>query len=1026
MMGGIIFLFSIILLRFYELQIIEHSNYINKVQSGVERIVDVEATRGLIYDRYGRILASNEPIHVVKIDLQVKQSEKELNNVILDLLQIFKKNGDIFIDTMPISKDAPFSYTASESTLNRFMYSIPYNSEEQRQELLKKSAQEIIEYLRAQYDISDYISDREARDIIAIRNIMYPYSYRQYKLPTIASDISELSATYIKENYDKYPGVIVEFDSKRVYEYGEIIGNIIGYTRTMTDSLYKDLKDKGYDENDIVGHEGIEKSMEEILRGQKGTSLIEVDTLGRKVNTISESTAIKGNDIFLTIDIDLQQQVFDSIEKRLSEALIVRLKGSKIGTKAITAREMLISMIECSQLLVNDMEYASEDSMSKHIYTQLFNEYETLNHLVKEELTLQDLLLQWITAKESPLTDKEIILAMHEQGSLFLTEKEIENIYHNIEGDGKYILISQLEKGYLKPSQMAIDPFSAAATVVDVNTGEVLAMVGYPSVNSEALTSDFNNYYSTLFDNRSMLWNRSIMTVKAPGSIFKMVTAAAGLEEEVITPDTHIECTGLYTKSGEPAPGCWIYPITGGGHGSIDLQKALEVSCNYYFFEVAHRLGLKYPQTYGGIDSLTYYAEMFGLSEPTGIELPEKSPNISTPETVVKQSMSNVLNGLKNMREETLTKKVDEVSDILKKDLFTDDYYNVEDIETLALYQVRHTISRKLEPIILSTIGNEITEIAKIAFYSIQGYLQLNIDNMLATIIEDTMENTKSVTLKNKVTTALKEQLFNMIGNITLEVVEEATHNIDVNSILEIYQDAYSELYENELKKNENENLIIFLYNEIKMIESLNYKYEKIVKDHIVFGLVDALADYLLQNTNIQWDEGVTIRTAIGQGYNAFSPIQMARYVAAVANGETVYDLKIVGGILDHKEKLGYMPTKDKVNGVLNIKDEHIQEIQEGMLRVTQGTAGTSKKLFEGFPINVAGKTGTAEEANHTHSWFAGFAPSDNPQIVVVTSVYNEDNLGSFGSQIAKDVFASYFKVSELPTLDTLGDIFLN
>ncbi len=1026
MMSGILVLFLAILLRFYKLQIIDHKSYINKVQAGVQRTVEMDATRGLIYDRYGRILASNEPIHVLKIDLQVRQSQDELNNVILELLRLFEKNGDKFIDTVPISKEPPFNYTGGSWTINRFMYSIPYNGETQRRQLLEKSAEEIIDYLKIQYNISDDISDEDARNIIAIRTTMYPYSYRRYNLPVIATNISEFSATYIKENYEQYPGVIAEFDSKRIYEYGEIMGNILGYTRTMTDSLYKELKDKGYNEFDVVGHEGIEKSMEEVLRGIDGTSLIEVDTLGRKVNTISESTAVKGNDIFLTIDIDLQQQVFNSIEKRLSEALVVRLEGTKKGTKNITAREMLISMVECSQLLVSKMQDADRDTtMTGRIYEALLKEYNGLNSLVQDELTLQDLLLQWISAQASPLKDKQIILAMHEQGSLFLTEKEIEEITKNPNGDGKNILISQLENGHLKPSQMSIDPFSAAATVVDVNTGEVLAMVGYPSVDSNELTNDFNNYYNSLFDDRSMLWNRSIMTVKAPGSIFKMVTAMAGLEEEVITPHDHINCTGLYTKSGDPAPACWIYPITGGGHGNIDLQKALEVSCNYYFFEVAHRLGLKYKETYGGIDSLTQYAEMFGLAQPTGIELPEKSPNISTPETVVSQSINNVLQGLKNMSEESLNKRVEDVSTMFKKDIFTHTYNPNADVETQALYLIRHETDRNLEPIVMSIVGAELKDIVKTAFYSIQGYLQLNIDHMLTTIIEDTMNNLNASTLKSKARMALKDQLFIMIGEVTTAAINALADNLDRNSIIEVYQNAYSKLYNEELSKNKNKDLIKFLHSELTNIALLGDKYIEIVKDHMIYGLVDTLGDYLLQNANIQWDEGVTIRTAIGQGYNAFSPIQMARYVAAVANGETVYDLKIISGVFDNKDTQKYLPTENKISGTMDIKDEHIEEIQKGMLRVTKGTAGTSRNLFTGFPIDIAGKTGTAEEANHTHSWFAGFAPADNPQIVVVTSVYNEDNLGSFGSQIAKDVFESYFKVDKNATIDTLGEEFL-
>ncbi|OOB80040.1 MAG: hypothetical protein BEN19_07025 [Epulopiscium sp. Nuni2H_MBin003] len=1015
--------FAIVLLRFYQLQIIEYSSYINKVQQGVERTVQISATRGLIYDRYGRVLASNEPTYVITVDLQVKQTTEELNNTLLRVLEVLEKNGDTFIDEIPITNNEPFQYTTG--SLSQFLYKIPYNNEEHRQELLKLSAEDLITYLRKEFSISDDISAKDARDIIAIRTTMYSYTYQRYKSPTIAINISEESAVYFTENYANFPGINVEFDSIRVYPYGEIMGNIIGYTRTMTDTLYKELKDKGYDENDVVGHEGIEKSMEEILKGQDGEELIEVDTLGRKINTISEISAIKGNDIFLTIDIDLQQDVFTSIETRLSEALIVRLNNSKSGIQPVTVREILISMIECSQLLVSKMEDAPSDSISKEIYTSLTNEYNQLDVIIKEDLTLQNLLLQWVTNENSHLSDNQIILAMHEQGTLHLDDKTIESIKTGNYIDSKNIIVSQLQQGHLKPSQMAIDPFSAAVTVVDVNTGEVLAMVGYPSVDSNMLANNFNSYYSTLFDDRSMLWNRSIMTIKAPGSIFKMVTATAGLVEEVINPTTHITCTGLYPHAGEPEPACWIYPMTGGGHGSIDLQKALEVSCNYYFYEVAHRLELKYPESYGGIDALTEYALMYGLGESTGVELPEKFPNISTPDSVVKQSVNSILSSIKNMSEESLENRVKDVSSMFNKDLFSDNFYNTDDIQMQVLYQIRHDTNRNLEPIIKKSIEEDIDNIVRMAFNSMQGYLQLNIDNVVDDIIEKTMNDKSSRTLESKARDVLKEHLHIMIGESTVNIIEDATRDIDINAVLEIYEKSYLALYDKELKENTNPQLKEFLYNELQDISSNEKKYEAIVQEQIKVGLIDVIAYYLLQNVIMEWNEGITVRTAIGQGYNAFSPIQMARYVAAVANGETVYDLKIVGGIYDNKQDLGYIPTNDKVNSELDIDPSYIEEIHQGMLRVTQGSAGTSRNLFSDFPIDIAGKTGTAQEASHTHSWFAGFAPADNPQIVVVTTVYNEDNLGSFGSQIAKDVFASYFNINTTSTPDTIGVEFL-
>ncbi len=1025
MFGGILMMFMVILLRFYQLQIIEHDNYINKVQSGVERTIEVDATRGLIFDRYGRSLAINEPTYVVKADLQVRQSNLELNNTLLKIINVLEQNGDAYIDTLPISQEEPFYYTGTRTAINQFMYTVPYNNHEHRLELLALSAEELIEYLHKQYSIPDTMTTQEARKVIAVRTTMYPFTYQRYKLPTVATNISEKTVAFLQENYMEFPGVSIDVEYSRYYPYGQIMGNIIGYTRVMTDTLFQELGPLGYDEHDVVGHEGIEKSMESVLRGEDGVELIQVDTLGRKINTISEETAIKGNDVFLSLDVDLQQAVFDSIEKRLSEALIVRLTATRTGVVPVTARQMLISMVESSQLLVKNMENAPRGSFSQRIYDALVAEYNKFDEVVQASMTLQDLLLQWITIEDTLLTDKQIMAAMSEQGTLTLTEADMKSIIEDPSGTGEEMLIYQLRQGYLKPSQMAIDPFSAATVVADANTGEVLAIVGYPSVDSNMLSSNFNSYYSTLFDDRSMLWNRALMTVKAPGSIFKMVSASAGLSEGVVTNDDIINCSGVYTKAGEPHPACWIYPLTGEGHGDIAFEKSIEVSCNCYFFEVASRLGEKHTDPYGGIDSLMSYAKKFGLDRTTGIELPEKQPNVSTPESLVRQTLTSTLTGLRDMSETGLETRTEAVVNEFSKSYFSQDFYNTDTMEGLVDYQVRYDVERELEKILQIAMESKINKLVEVAFHSIQGYLQLNLSNVANEIVNNTMAEMTDRSLKLKAMDQLEAQLLIMIGEATRDVIGDIVGNIPRNDILEIYENSYTALYEVELRQGTNQDLVNYLYSKLQTLQSDYREYIAKVEDKVAHGLVDAISSYLLGNIYMEWNDGITVRTAIGQGYNAFSPIQMARYIVALANGETVYDLKIIGGIYDQKDTKLYIPTYNKAVNALDIDKEYIDLIHQGMLLVTQGNSGTSRSLFVDLDLDVAGKTGTAEEGSHTHSWFAGFAPVTDPQIVVVTSVYNEDNLGSFGSQIARDVFSAYFKLEQNVVPSTLDNEFL-
>ena len=137
--------------------------------------------------------------------------------------------------------------------------------------------------------------------------------------------------------------------------------------------------------------------------------------------------------------------------------------------------------------------------------------------------------------------------------------------------------------------------------------------------------------------------------------------AVAGMEEGVITKDTIIQDTGFYTKAGQPYPRCWIFTNSGYGHGMVNLERALEVSCNYYFYDIPYRLGMKYGAPYGAIDVLTRYVEMFGLHQKTGLELDEMKPNVSDPGSEVYNQVTKALNGLGNMSSTYETTLLEEV-----------------------------------------------------------------------------------------------------------------------------------------------------------------------------------------------------------------------------------------------------------------------------------------------------------------------------------------------------------------------------
>lgn len=159
----------------------------------------------------------------------------------------------------------------------------------------------------------------------------------------------------------------------------------------------------------------------------------------------------------------------------------------------------------------------------------------------------------------------------------------------------------------------AYDAKSGAAVAINVKTGEIIAMCSYPDFEPQLFVDGISNekWNEYTQEGRSALLNRAIQTACAPGSVFKMATAVAGLESGAITSTETINDTGKYYYGGTNWR-CWSYTDYGVGHGYLNVSGAIKHSCNYFFYETARRMG---------IDTLVKYARYFGLGSKTGIEL---------------------------------------------------------------------------------------------------------------------------------------------------------------------------------------------------------------------------------------------------------------------------------------------------------------------------------------------------------------------------------------------------------------------
>lgn len=173
------------------------------------------------------------------------------------------------------------------------------------------------------------------------------------------------------------------------------------------------------------------------------------------------------------------------------------------------------------------------------------------------------------------------------------------------------------------------------------------------------------------------------------------------------------------------------------------------------------------------------------------------------------------------------------------------------------------------------------------------------------------------------------------------------------------------------------------------------------------------------QEQNQVWSAAQTAYASIGQGFNNFTPLQIAKYIAMLANGGHKLDVSIIKSVngsngtqvsrseIDEfiNRKLGLEPDTSED---LQISETTMHAVLEGMRSVTEGEGGTAYSSFVNFPISVGGKTGSAEAGKKTHGWFVGFAPYENPEIAVVVMIENAFH-GYYAADVVKEVVIEYF-----------------
>lgn len=806
-------LFCILIAQLFNLQVLHYEENTESASSKKTKTITSQGSRGTIMDINSLTMAYDKQIYNIQFYRDPNYTPTETDaegrtlsqyqvytNAIINVIDIVERNGGTLNTTFSLEQDAMTGrwvftwnnndYTQSQQNAREEMWrSNFYLSGVDQQELFTR--------LCTRYRIPEDMSVEKKIQVLGVWETMQNNAFLSQPI-TIASNVSWETVIEIEAKALTLQGITVSVSSQRVYPNGTLACHVIGYIGKIQnyDTYYSSYKDKGYALSDLIGLDGVEKTMEDWLTActtqRVGKRVVEIDRFGAISRTLSTTEATDGNSIKLTLDTNLQRIVEDALEDNIN---MIRDEQEK--------------------LLNND---------------------------------------KWLDNNKTEL-----------QG----TTRDF---------DSNPIALA--EKG--------------AAVVIDME-GRVLALASYPPYDPNAFIVGGEAAANVLLDSRNPLVNYAIGSRDTPGSIFKPVTATAGLLNGQLTMTETISDLGkfkLYDETNPPR--CWLNQNTLGKHANQTVKEGLSNSCNYFFYTVGSRL---YENT---DDQLYKTAALYGLTTKTGIDLPGELQGYVASQTT--------------------------------------------------LYNKNKAISA----------AEQSTWRPTIVFNNIKKHL---------------------ISVGEK---------YNM-------TFEEEKLNICVKRLMDMAVDYNQGDWLPEIRT--------ILMEELDMPRELVYL-------QIVAG------DTYIMLNEVKWGGSEAIMAAVGQSVTTVTPVAVARYVAAVANGGYVYDLRLIDSIISPEGEVLSQSTPilaSQIEGD-NI-DEYLAYIREGMKGVVEGD-GTAQRFFSGFAYqkDMGAKTGTAEKTTidlENNAWMIAFAPFEEPEIAICVYIPNGYS-GSYCSQTVREIVEYYMDHRQL------------
>lgn len=892
----VVVLFVVALQRLFTLQVIRGEEYLNDYTMSIQREITVEGARGNIYDRNGILLAHNELSYTITMVNDGTLDNEELNAEISKLIDMIEKNGDTIINDLDLYMDPvteELSFLVDGTNLMGFRRDIFGKKSVSELEVNKKfgfdeaqaTPEQVYEYLISadgrNYDIDEETYGRyRAYQIAVVRYALSLNSFQRYIATDIAADVSDATVAMIEEHLYELPGVDVQEDSKRVYDYPEYFSHIIGYTGKISDDEYEELsaEDDSYTTNDMVGKSGIEQVMETQLQGKKGYRKVYVNNVGKVLEVAETTDPAAGNDVYLSIDAKLQCAVYDLLEQELAGILNAQIVNSKYAdtNRSIPIYDVYNALIENDVIDIDQMASAPEDTYQSRVYDTYAGNQQRILQSVQSALNSDTAFENQSEEMQEYLT--YIVTYLQDQGVFDTTDVDSsDQVYTNWRNGTVSV------KEYL---QHAIDS----------------SWIQVSALNLEEQYADTEEIYAALVS--------YIMEKISASNTFQRLIYKSLIYSDMISGSQL--CVILYEQGVLEYDESTVNALKNGSTGAYSFLKEK-------------------------IRTLEITPAQLALDPCTGscVIMDPNNGNLLACVTYPGYDTNRLAN---NMDSEYWNSLVVDGSNPL---------YNNATQQT--------TAPGSTFKLVMATAGLTEGVISPSTQIHDPGYFD-RLDYFLRCWIYPSAHGNETVT------TAIRDSC--------------NTFFCEIGYRLSLVGDTFRE----------------------------DVGLEKIQEYAGMYGLGDKTGLEIPEMQSKIADE-YPVSASIGQSNNNYTTVALARYVSAVANEGTVYDLTLLDHVADSDGNVLESYKPQVKNTIDEVSSNTWSLIKQGMRMVVEDHA-----QFDDLQTPLSGKTGTAQEDEDRpdHGLFVGFAPSDNPQIAIATRIafgYGSGNACDFADTVMKYYF---------------------